>query len=82
MQYFEVKVTYKTEDEKGKIKKTREVILVDAVSVTESEARVVDYLTKQGETRDYEINGSNESKIVELVLLEDKEKTQPDTAEK
>lgn len=68
MQYFEVKVKYKSEDSKtGKIKYSNEVILVDSVSVTESEAKVVKYLKEQGETRDYEIVGSNESKIKEVV---------------
>lgn len=68
MQYFEVKVKYKSEDSKtGKIKYTNEVLLVDAMTVTESEARVVKYLKEQGETRDYEIVGSNESKIKEVV---------------
>lgn len=67
-QYFEVKVKYRTEDSKsGKIKFSNEVILVDAMTVTESEARVVEYLKKQGETRDYEIIGSNGSKIKEIV---------------
>lgn len=67
MQYFEIKIEYKTEDEKGKVKKTRESILVDAISVTESEAKVVKYLGEQGETRDYEIKSSSTSKITEVI---------------
>jgi hypothetical protein len=68
MQYFEVKIKYKSEDSKtGKIKFTNEVILVDSMTITESEAKVVKYLKEQGETRDYEIVGSNESKIKEVV---------------
>lgn len=66
-QYFEVKIEFSTENEKGQIKKSKEVYLVDAISVTESEAKVVKYLEFVGETRDYEIKGSNESKIVEII---------------
>lgn len=67
MQYFEIKIEYQTEGDKGKIKKTRESILVDAISVTESEAKVVKYLSEQGETRDYEIKSSSTSKITEVI---------------
>lgn len=68
MQYFEVNVKYKNEDEKtGRIKYSTETLLVNAMTVTESEARVITYLKDQGETRDYEITGSKESKIKEVV---------------
>jgi hypothetical protein len=66
-QYFEVKIEFSNEDENGKVKKQREVYLVDAISVTESEAKVMKYLEFMGETRDYEVKGSNESKISEVI---------------
>ena len=67
MQYFEVVVEYQNENEKGQIKKQKETVLVDAISVTESEAKVVKYLTDQGETRYYSVQSSKESKIVEVI---------------
>jgi len=47
MQYFQVKVQFVNEDNK----KTSVLYLVDAHSVTEAEARTVDYLTGEGEDR-------------------------------
>jgi hypothetical protein len=46
MQYFQVKVEFKIEDDKGKIKRQSYLYLVDAQSVTEAEARTVKYLTE------------------------------------
>ena len=68
MAYYEVKVAYQTGDAKGNIKTKKETLLVEAVSVTDSEATLVKHLTDAGETREYEVVGSNESKITELVL--------------
>lgn len=66
-QYFSVKVQYKEEDEKGKIKKVNNQILVDAVSPTEAEAKTVKHLKSTGETREYEVKAASESKIVEVI---------------
>ena len=44
-QYFTVKAVFEVEDAKGKIKKQTETYLVDAMSVTEAEARITDYLS-------------------------------------
>lgn len=67
MQYFEVVIEYQNENEKGQIKKQKETVLVDAISVTESEAKVVKHLVDAGETRDYTVQSSKESKIVEVI---------------
>lgn len=66
-QYFNVKVQYKTEDERGKIKKVMETVLVESVSPTEAEAKTVKHLTSVGETREYEVKSASESKIVEVI---------------
>lgn len=67
MAYYSVKVQYKDEDEKGKIKKVNSVVLVDAISPTEAEAKTVKHLATAGETRDYEIKSASESKIAEVI---------------
>jgi len=67
MQYFEVQVQYQTEDENGKVKKTKELILTPSTGVTESEASVVEYLRKQGETREFKVLSSKESKVKEVI---------------
>lgn len=70
MKYFEVLVEIKTEIEsKGgvKIKKVKESYLVDAMSVTEAEARVVQLFTKSGFSKDFEVVGVKGSRIMEVV---------------
>jgi hypothetical protein len=65
-QYFTVKAVFETEDNKGKIKKQTEVYLVDAMSVTEAEARITDYLSERGEN-DFEIKSASKSNIVSVI---------------
>ena len=66
MQYFQVKVEFRVEDDKGKIKKQNVLYLVDAQSVTEAEARTVKYLTDQGED-EFEVKSASASKILEVL---------------
>jgi len=66
MQYFQVKVQFRTEDENGKVKKQNVAYLVDAQSVTEAEARITKYLTDQGEQA-FEVKAASESLIAEVV---------------
>jgi hypothetical protein len=76
MKYFEVDVaiTTETEDSKGnvRIKKNKECYLVDAVSVTEAEARLVKFF--EGTTLEFEVVGVKSSKIIEVLEYEKKEK--------
>jgi len=75
MNYCEVIVSIKTETElKGsvKIKKVKEVYLVDAMSVTEAEARIVELFSKSGFSQDYEVIAVKGSKIIEVVPREEK----------
>ena len=66
-QYFNVKVQFTDIDDKGKAKRQNINYLVDAMSVTEAEARVVKYLTDEDET-DFEVKAASESKIAEVIL--------------
>ena len=66
MQYFQVKVEFKVEDDKGKIKRQNVLYLVDAQTVTEAEARTVKYLTDQLED-DFEVKSAGSSKIIEVL---------------
>lgn len=64
--YFVVKVEFKFEDEKGKVKTQRVPYLVDAMSVTEAEARMVKYLTERKE-ENFEIKSAAASPIAEVI---------------
>jgi len=74
MNYFEVLVAIRIETEgaKGalKVKKVKEVYLVDAMSVTEAEARIVETFTKSGFSQDYEVVAVKASKVVEIIEAE------------
>ena len=69
-QYFNVKVQFITEDERGKLKKQNVNYLVDAQSVTEAEARTVKYLVDAGEEQ-FEVKSASEAKIAEVILIEE-----------
>lgn len=68
MSYFQVKVEFKTEDDKGRIKRQNYLYLVDAQSVTEAEARMVKYLNDEGED-DFEVKSASASKILQVLSL-------------
>jgi hypothetical protein len=76
VKYYEVGVQLRTEteDSKGnvKVKKSKEIYLVDALSITEAEARVVKLF--EGYSNDYQVISVNQSKIVEIVLREEDDK--------
>lgn len=63
--YFTVSVKVSHEDGKGKVKKTTERYLVDAMSVTEAEARVTKVLEDM--TNEFEIVAASTSRIIEVV---------------
>jgi hypothetical protein len=74
--YFEVTVQTKieSEDSKGnvKVKTSNELYLVDAMSVTEAEARVVKTLA--GGIVDFEVISVRGSKIIEVINVENEKK--------
>lgn len=70
--YFEVLVELKIESENSKgdskIKKVKETYLVDAMSVTEAEARVVESFTNGGIfSQEYSVLQAKASKIIDVI---------------
>jgi D-serine deaminase-like pyridoxal phosphate-dependent protein len=64
--YFTVTVKMLSDNGNGKIKKVTERYLVDAMSVTEAEARATEYLAKGG-THDFEIVAAGVSRVVGVI---------------
>lgn len=66
--YFEVTVEVVVATLKnGKDKKNKEIYLVDAMSVTEAEARVVKDFEEAGVTLDYKVSGAKESRVIRVI---------------
>lgn len=66
--YFEVMVEVVVSTMKnGKEKKNKEIYLVDALSVTEAEARVVKDFEEAGVTLDYKVSGAKESRVIRVI---------------
>ena len=66
--YFEVTVEEVVATLKnGKDKKNKEIFLVDAMSVTEAEARVVSDFSDAGVNVDYKVSGARESRIIRVI---------------
>jgi hypothetical protein len=63
-QYFQVKVQFINEDNK----KQSVAYLVDAMSVTEAEAKTIQYLTNEGE-QSFEVKAASESKIAQVISV-------------
>ena len=51
----------------GKDKKAKETYLVDAMSVTEAEARVVKDFTDSGVQMDYKVSMAKESRVLRVI---------------
>jgi len=64
-----VTVHHEVDGGKGgtKIKKVKESYLVDAMTVTEAEAKVVGEFESAGITVDYEVSAARESKIIQVI---------------
>lgn len=66
--YFEVTVEVVISILKsGKPKTVKEIYLVDAMSVTEAEARVIKDFTSSGSTLDYTVKGAKESRVLRVI---------------
>ncbi len=66
--YFEVTVEVVVATQKnGKEKKNKEIYLVDAMSVTEAESRVVQDFTEAGVQIDYKVSGAKESRVIRVI---------------
>ena len=66
MKYWTTTVQFETTDSQGKLKKTRETYLVDAVSATEAEALVHKEMKRAGET-DFQVVSASQSKILRVI---------------
>lgn len=64
--YYSVTVAIEVEDAKGKIKKQKENYLVDAMSCTEAEAKLVKKFTAEAVKLEYEVVKVSETKIIEV----------------
>jgi hypothetical protein len=64
MNFFTVSVKVKFEDDKGKVKTRTDRFLVDAMSVTEAESRVIAFMGKQQE---FEISSASQSRIADVI---------------
>jgi hypothetical protein len=64
--YYSVTVAVEVEDAKGKIKKNKEQYLVDALSCTEAEAKLVKKFTADAVRLEYEVVKVSETKIIEV----------------
>lgn len=64
--YYSVTVAVEVEDAKGKIKKQREQYLVDALSVTEAEAKLVKKFVAEAVQLEYEVVKVSDTKILEV----------------
>ena len=75
--YYEVLVELKIESVSSKgdsrIKKIKETYLVDAMSVTEAEARVIKSFSDSGFYQDYNVIQVKGSKIIDVISNEEKE---------
>jgi hypothetical protein len=66
--YFEVTVELVIAIQKnGKDKKQKEVYLVDAMSVTEAEKRVIEDFNNSGVQLDYKVVSAKESKVIRVI---------------
>jgi hypothetical protein len=65
--YYAVTVAVEVEDAKGKIKKQKEQYLVDAMSCTEAEAKLVRKFTKDAVQLEYQVEKVSETKIIEII---------------
>jgi len=65
MAYYIAKVKVHHEDDKGKVKKVTEQYLVDAVSVTDAEVKVVEEF--EGSSLEFEVTAVIETKLVKVI---------------
>ena len=72
--YFDaaVQVRVEAQDGKGEVKykKVKKNYLVDSLTVTEAEARVVKVFEQMGGVQEFEVLGVNGSKVMDAILLE------------
>ena len=65
MAYYLAKVEVRMENDRGRIQKIRELYCVEAESVTESEAKVVQDF--EGDNTEYQVKEVKETKILKIL---------------
>lgn len=68
LKYYEALVESDVRSDRGRLKKIRELFLVDAESMTETEIKLQEYFKQLNIPIDYNIKFIKESKIIELIL--------------
>lgn len=63
--FIEVKVEFETDNGNGKIKKKTEAYLVDAMTVTEAEARIIAHF--KSSVLPFEVKSAKVSKIIDII---------------
>tara|TARA_R110000751_G_scaffold235632_1_gene337053 strand:- start:649 stop:852 length:204 start_codon:yes stop_codon:yes gene_type:complete len=63
--FYEVQVEVENESDTGRVKKIKEYYLVQAVSVTDAEAKM--YKEFESEANDWEVKMVRESKILKVI---------------
>jgi hypothetical protein len=67
MSYFQATVVLVDINEKGKQSKITEQYLVDAMSVTEAEAKVTKLYADEGSRIDFQVKSVKETKILQVI---------------
>ena len=67
MSYFQATVVLVDINEKGKQSKITEQYLVDAMSVTEAEAKVTKLYADEGSSVDFQVKSVKETKILQVI---------------
>jgi hypothetical protein len=67
MSYFQATVVLVDINEKGKQTKITEQYLVDAMSVTEAEAKVTKLYADEGSSVDFQVKSVKETKILQVI---------------
>lgn len=67
MSYFQATVDIIDMNEKGKQTKTKELYLVDAVSVTDAEVKVTKMFEDEGSQVEFQVKSVRETKILQVI---------------
>jgi len=72
MMYYQVKAVFEQMQDNGKVKKIKEVYLVDAMTCTEAESRLYGYLVDRGE-QDFNIVSAVQTTIKDVIYADQEE---------
>lgn len=69
MKYFDAVVQVRIDIGKGRYKRVKKNYLVDSLTVTEAEARVVKVFEEMGGIQEYNVLGVNGSKVMDAIVI-------------